>query len=161
MPKLTTAQREEMKAAIHRGDLYKDIAARYGINENTVSHHARKLGYGRRNSTRRLVLPQILPERLTELLDSDPVPLRGTPAWMEDGACRGIPNPDVMYPVGERDAPPARAVCKPCPVKQTCLEWALATREPHGVWGGLTEADRIQLLDNRGADTTQQEAPAC
>jgi hypothetical protein len=29
-----------------------------------------------------------------------------------------------------------------------CLEFALRVREPHGIWGGLTEAERRVLLPN-------------
>ncbi|HEX2272863.1 MAG TPA: WhiB family transcriptional regulator [Acidimicrobiales bacterium] len=30
----------------------------------------------------------------------------------------------------------AKAICAECPVRQLCLEGALARREPYGVWGG-------------------------
>jgi len=30
----------------------------------------------------------------------------------------------------------AKGVCTACPVRQGCLEGALARREPYGVWGG-------------------------
>ncbi len=30
----------------------------------------------------------------------------------------------------------AKAICAQCPVRQPCLEGALARREPYGVWGG-------------------------
>lgn len=160
MTRLTATQRGELAAAIAAGDLYQDIAARFSIDPNTVTYHAKRLGYSPRNRHRKLVLPQILPERLAELLDSDPVPLRGTPEWMEAGACRGIDDPDVMYPTSERYAAPAKAICKRCPVKQICLEWALATREPHGVWGGLSELDRRHLT-HPTTDTITEEETAC
>ena len=31
-------------------------------------------------------------------------------------------------------------------MRRECLEHALATREPYGVWGGMTEAQREELL---------------
>jgi len=31
-------------------------------------------------------------------------------------------------------------------VRDDCLEFALRVREPHGIWGGLTEAERRMLL---------------
>lgn len=40
----------------------------------------------------------------------------------------------------------AKAVCARCPVRSLCREYALRTREPHGIWGGLTEHDRRRLL---------------
>jgi WhiB family redox-sensing transcriptional regulator len=40
----------------------------------------------------------------------------------------------------------AKGVCAHCPVRSLCREYALRTREPHGIWGGLTEHDRRRLL---------------
>jgi WhiB family transcriptional regulator, redox-sensing transcriptional regulator len=37
-------------------------------------------------------------------------------------------------------------VCAGCPVRAACLEHALRTRERFGVWGGLTEEERQELL---------------
>jgi WhiB family redox-sensing transcriptional regulator len=31
-------------------------------------------------------------------------------------------------------------------VVEQCLEWALAAREPYGVWGGLSTEEREALL---------------
>jgi WhiB family redox-sensing transcriptional regulator len=31
-------------------------------------------------------------------------------------------------------------------VKGPCLEYAMQIREPYGIWGGLTEAERHQVL---------------
>jgi WhiB family redox-sensing transcriptional regulator len=33
-----------------------------------------------------------------------------------------------------------------CPVVRQCLDHALAVREPYGVWGGLTEDEREELM---------------
>jgi WhiB family redox-sensing transcriptional regulator len=40
-----------------------------------------------------------------------------------------------------RDAA-AKAICRTCPLIAECRTGALERREGHGVWGGLTEADR-------------------
>jgi WhiB family redox-sensing transcriptional regulator len=40
----------------------------------------------------------------------------------------------------------AKALCQSCPVRAECAAHALAAREPYGVWGGFTEAERIRLL---------------
>ena len=42
----------------------------------------------------------------------------------------------------------AKAICASCSVRQPCLEYALAIREPHGIWGGLNEAERKQVLSS-------------
>ena len=39
-----------------------------------------------------------------------------------------------------------KEVCNACPVREDCLEWALTEREPLGVWGGMTSAERSVLV---------------
>lgn len=36
----------------------------------------------------------------------------------------------------------AKAICGSCPVLEDCLDYALNIREPHGIWGGMTEQER-------------------
>jgi WhiB family redox-sensing transcriptional regulator len=40
----------------------------------------------------------------------------------------------------------AKAICARCDVRENCLRWALAAREPYGVWGGLSTEEREALL---------------
>jgi WhiB family redox-sensing transcriptional regulator len=68
--------------------------------------------------------------------------------WRQHAACRGV-DPDVFYPVTDEEADPAKAVCGLCPVATACLEFALATREKDGVWGGATERERRRLIRQR------------
>ena len=78
----------------------------------------------------------------------------GTPAWGEDwrdeAACRGL-DTEVFFPPSEdeADAAAAKAVCAVCPVREECLEWAVATNQPDGVWGGLTATERRRLRRRR------------
>jgi hypothetical protein len=62
-------------------------------------------------------------------------------------------HPDTIEPAGQwvkqgacRDDPDAKAICRRCPVIQQCGQWALDTREPSGVWGGISEAERRGIL---------------
>ena len=43
----------------------------------------------------------------------------------------------------------ASKLCESCPVKQPCLEYALAERVDHGVWGGCSERERRRILKRR------------
>ena len=43
----------------------------------------------------------------------------------------------------------AKAICATCPVKKACLDYAIRIREPHGIWGGLNEVERKQVLARR------------
>ena len=72
--------------------------------------------------------------------------------WQRNGACRGRDSAQFFHPDGERGASrlrreiAAKAVCRSCPVRAECAAHALAAREPYGVWGGFTEAERARLL---------------
>jgi WhiB family redox-sensing transcriptional regulator len=73
--------------------------------------------------------------------------------WHLKAACRG-PESALFFPPSwserrdERDDREARAkaICAQCGVRQECLDFALRVREPHGIWGGLTESERRRLL---------------
>jgi WhiB family redox-sensing transcriptional regulator len=43
----------------------------------------------------------------------------------------------------------AKQICAVCVVRRECLDYAIEIREPHGIWGGLNEAERKQLLERR------------
>lgn len=68
--------------------------------------------------------------------------------WQLLGACRGTDGELFFHPENERGAArsrreaAAKAVCRRCPVLARCRQHALSVREPYGVWGGLSEAER-------------------
>lgn len=69
--------------------------------------------------------------------------------WSDAAACRSE-DPALFHPEGStgRWLPVigrAKAVCRRCPVAEACLEDALASRDPDGIRGGLTEAERASL----------------
>jgi WhiB family redox-sensing transcriptional regulator len=73
--------------------------------------------------------------------------------WQVAAACRGADAslffaPNYFERRGEKDGreAKAKAICSRCPVREPCLEYALEIREPHGVWGGLNEFERRQVL---------------
>ena len=73
--------------------------------------------------------------------------------WRFDAACL-THDPGLFFPIG--DAGPAvdqveqaKAVCRACPVMQECLAWALETGQDFGVWGGMSEAERLTLRRRR------------
>ena len=68
--------------------------------------------------------------------------------WKLAGACR-YSSTDMFYPASDTDADVAKAVCNACPVQEPCLEYALTVREPEGVWGGHTFAERRSILRRR------------
>lgn len=77
-----------------------------------------------------------------------PGPFAAVWDWQLEGACREADPAIFFHPEGERGSArrnrdrAAQEICAGCPVLMQCREHALAAREPYGVWGGLTEADR-------------------
>jgi hypothetical protein len=74
-------------------------------------------------------------------------------SWRDHGACRGE-DPDLFHPGGTtgtwaNDIAAAKAICARCPVIDACLAWALDTREDYGIFGGLTEDERWNLLQEQ------------
>ena len=72
--------------------------------------------------------------------------------WREDAACRDE-DTNIFFPLNDDAAGPALAICAQCPVRAQCLEWALATRQDDGIWGGLTENERRVVRRKRRAAT--------
>ncbi len=68
--------------------------------------------------------------------------------WMAAGKCRDEP-PSVFFPSDGVGVERARRICAECPVKEPCLEYALAERIDHGVWGGTSERERRRILKRR------------
>ena len=62
-------------------------------------------------------------------------------AWMRSGECLGA-DPDLFFPERGEPTEPAKEMCARCPVRATCLEYALANGEMHGIWGGMSERQR-------------------
>ncbi len=79
-------------------------------------------------------------------------------AWQIRASCRG-PHSAMFFPPStferkdeklDRESR-AKDICRTCPAKEPCLEYALRIREPHGIWGGLNESERKQLLSSRSS----------
>ncbi|HEV8648151.1 MAG TPA: WhiB family transcriptional regulator [Actinomycetes bacterium] len=73
-------------------------------------------------------------------------------AWQERAACRETDGSAFFSRDGERGPTKrrreleAKRICLVCPVRAPCAAYALAHREPYGVWGGLSEDDRERIL---------------
>ncbi len=68
--------------------------------------------------------------------------------WMAEGKCREVP-PAVFFPSDGLGVQAAQKICAECPVSEACLEYALANRIDHGVWGGRSERERRRSLRRR------------
>ena len=73
--------------------------------------------------------------------------------WRQCAACRHS-DPNLFFPIGDtgpavEHAEAAKAVCRQCPVRVDCLEYALTSNQDTGVWGGATEEERRKLRRQR------------
>ncbi|MEJ4099590.1 WhiB family transcriptional regulator [Corynebacterium mastitidis] len=88
--------------------------------------------------------PRLLPGPNADLWD-----------WQLHGACRGENSEMFYHPDGERGHArtrrenKAKAICHTCPVIELCREHALRAAEPYGIWGGMSESERMAHLRKR------------
>lgn len=68
----------------------------------------------------------------------------GQLAWQADALCAQT-DPEAFFPEKGGSTRDAKKVCGACPVKQQCLEYALANDERFGIWGGMSERERRRL----------------
>jgi len=72
--------------------------------------------------------------------------------WQYGGRCMDMDSEVFFSPEAERGAKrtrredAAKALCRQCPVIDRCREHALRVQEPYGVWGGLSESERAELV---------------
>lgn len=78
--------------------------------------------------------------------------------------CRGETTSRFFPEDFELPDPGALALCRRCPVREACLQWALEHEEV-GIWGGLTDSQRrainvtrsrIRCPDCRSLEVSQQ-----
>ena len=66
--------------------------------------------------------------------------------WKFDAACRDT-DPSLFFPVGTtgpaiEQIASAKEICFACSSKDDCLDFALATNQDTGIWGGTSEEER-------------------
>lgn len=64
--------------------------------------------------------------------------------WIADGLCAQT-DPEIFHPEKGGTGRDAKAVCARCPVINPCRDWAVATQQQHGIWGGLNRRERAAL----------------
>uniref|UniRef100_UPI001619F18C WhiB family transcriptional regulator n=1 Tax=Streptosporangium album TaxID=47479 RepID=UPI001619F18C len=66
--------------------------------------------------------------------------------WSRRASCLSE-DPELFFPVstegpGREQYEQAKAVCRRCPVRLRCLDYAVNTHQLYGVWGGTTPDER-------------------
>lgn len=72
--------------------------------------------------------------------------------WSNRAACHGM-DTDAWFSEQPVVINAAKRVCGHCPVREECLEEALATKQL-GVWGGTTETERVAIVRSRRPQRT-------
>lgn len=63
--------------------------------------------------------------------------------------CKGQ-DPDLWFSGSDGSLEAAKAVCRACPARARCLEWAVQAGERAGVWGGTSPDERAPYRPARG-----------
>jgi len=79
-------------------------------------------------------------------------------AWFREAVCRSLSKAEkALFYSHSSDQEEQKAIeqkakgfCHQCPSMEACLQYALQTRQDHGIWGGTTESERLQLLHSPG-----------
>ena len=84
--------------------------------------------------------------------------------WVHRARCRDE-DPELFFPIGTTgpaavQTERAKAICLQCEVRLQCLEWAMATGQDAGVWGGMSEEERRALRRARKRRDTNRFAVA-
>ena len=72
------------------------------------------------------------------------------PAWQAQALCAQT-GADFFFPEPGSSVREAKRICGMCEMRSACLEYALANDERFGVWGGLSEKERLAIrrVENR------------
>ena len=69
--------------------------------------------------------------------------------WRDKAACLNS-DPEIFFPDPSdvETALKAKAVCDTCPVIDECGRFAIRTRQPEGIWGGLNKQGRKRRAES-------------
>lgn len=66
-------------------------------------------------------------------------------SWHQDAPCAYV-DPELWFPDKGESTKAAKAICRRCPVRAECLDYALTWHQRFGVWGGLRERRALHGL---------------
>jgi WhiB family transcriptional regulator, redox-sensing transcriptional regulator len=71
-------------------------------------------------------------------------------SWQDHANCLGLDS-DLFFPDRGESTAEAKAICAACAVRDECLEYALASGQKFGIWGGTSERERRAIRRRRRA----------
>jgi WhiB family transcriptional regulator, redox-sensing transcriptional regulator len=91
-------------------------------------------------------------------------PREKSTGWRDNAACSE--QYDKFFTSdGSRGTRAAKLLCMSCVVRQECLDWAIATNQKDGIWGGLGPTRRkeyrelMELMRGPGDPTVKENEP--
>lgn len=76
--------------------------------------------------------------------DTTTPPRTPVPVWQAQALCAQT-GADFFFPEPGSSVREAKRICGMCEMRSACLEYALDNDERFGVWGGLSEKERLEL----------------
>lgn len=129
----------DMAQLLREGTNIADVAEAHGISANTLRCRLHNGGWSINGEPNTAAHPAPAPApnwRGMSWASSDL-------SWQKDAACRGL-GVDLFFPPQGDDGSAGKLVCRPCPVKAACGEWA-TVHDERGIWGELNGRQRTRL----------------
>lgn len=79
--------------------------------------------------------------------------------WRAFASCASA-DPDLWFSVGALEHKQAKEICRRCPVRRDCLNYAMDSPVDHGIWGGFTERERRKVRRTAGLRDWRAELSA-
>lgn len=159
--------KQHVRALLDAGMTYEQIADAAELGPNTVRYIQDRARVTPETAERILSLepvvdsPPVSPTRLERATtlsredtfrDRDAEQLAATEEqlgdWRARAECRTTDTAVFFQPRGA-SVEDAREICRRCPVRSECLDYAVATHQRYGMWGGLSERQRRNLRRTR------------
>ena len=87
----------------------------------------------------------------------EPAAAPGDLCWQDAALCQQVGDA-IFFPEKGESSRPAKSVCRNCPVREPCLQYALETDQRFGIWGGTSERQRRRLKRQSATATTKEAA---
>ena len=65
-------------------------------------------------------------------------------SWKAEANCHDA-DPELFFPPRGGSTEPAKEFCRGCDVRQQCLDYSFAINENFGVWGGVSQFERLKI----------------
>jgi len=84
--------------------------------------------------------------------------------WMRKGECAKPENSHLdFFSTNTEEKYEAKNLCFTCPVRESCVKWAMENEEISGIWGGRDENEtrRNLSVSSEGVEVRRNRFPQC